>query len=114
MARADLCHAVIGDPGELGRPVGPRDKLDRRQGESEDLLVAGKLLHHPQARFEIIKDGDIKPALDRAAIGRHLDHFVEVWARENMREDIQLHRFSLKVARAYDWRMGSVLMATPA
>ena len=90
----DFRHAVVGDARQRRRFIRPREKLNRRQRQREDLLVVIKLAHHAYARVEIPQHGNVQPALyrrrkRRIGFGNRL-HALEKSLRENVWKNIQL------------------------
>jgi hypothetical protein len=93
MARHDGRHLVVGQPGELRRDVGTAHHLQRRIGQGEDLTIVLVAIHDPEPLVEIHEHRDARhPLLQRHAGRRDTQHPVEVRPREDVGENVDLHR----------------------
>jgi hypothetical protein len=103
-----LGEAVVGDAGKFRRLLRAGHRLERRQPEREDLRVVVELIHHLEARLEIIDGANALDAfadvLRTAGGARHL--LEQAW-REEMAEGVDMahgssffrYRASAKPAR---------------
>ena len=87
---ADRGHAVIGDPGEGGRPVGAAEDVDRRLRHRDHLLVVAELVEQPQPGVHVPERLDGAPARHRA-FGHGLGQCLDEDFGKDMVEDIELH-----------------------
>ncbi len=93
MALHDRGHLVVGQAGEIRRDVGATHHLDGWIGQGEHLAIALVAIHDPEALLEIHQHRDPRHALLEGHAGRrHGDHALEVLPRQDVREDIDLHR----------------------
>ena len=98
VALHDGRHLVVGDPRQVGARGGRGDHLDGWVGKGEDLDVALPAIHHREAQVEVHEHGDPRHALlQREPRRRHGEQPLEVLPRQDVREDVDLHRVAVPV-----------------
>ncbi len=100
MFRAQLGEAVVGDAGEFGCRLRAGHRVERRQPKREDFRVVVELIHHVEARVEIVDGAHALDAftnvLRTAGGARHL--LEQTW-REEMAEGVDVAHGSLVQVR---------------
>ncbi len=93
MPADEIRHAVVRQARHVGRDGRRPEGLDRRRPEAYHLRVFAELVHDPESRVEIDDRGNRPHALvDVLAVRRDLEHPVVELAREDVVEDVELHR----------------------
>jgi len=95
MFRTQLGEAVIGDAGEFRCRLRAGHRVERRQPKREDFRVVVELIHHVEARVEIVDGAHALDALAdvlRAAGGAR--HLLEQAWREKMAEGVDVAHVS--------------------